>query len=36
MKKSLIYVLLAMVMVIVTAPFVFAAPEAAAALRRNG
>jgi F-type H+-transporting ATPase subunit c len=31
MKKSLIYVLLAMVMVIVTAPFVFAAPEAAAA-----
>jgi F-type H+-transporting ATPase subunit c len=30
MKKSLIYVLLAMVMVIVTAPFVFAAPEAAA------
>ena len=31
MKKSLIYVLLTMVMVIVTAPFVFAAPEAAAA-----
>jgi F-type H+-transporting ATPase subunit c len=31
MKKSLIYGLLAMVMVIVTAPFVFAAPEAAAA-----
>ena len=31
MKKSLIYVLLAMVMVIVRAPFVFAAPEAAAA-----
>jgi len=31
MKKSLIYVLLAMVMVIVTAGFVFAAPEAAAA-----
>jgi F-type H+-transporting ATPase subunit c len=31
MKKSLIYLLLAMVMVIVTAPFVFAAPEAAAA-----
>ena len=31
MKKSLIYVLLAMVIVIVTAPFVFAAPEAAAA-----
>ena len=31
MKKSLIYVLLAMIMVIVTAPFVFAAPEAAAA-----
>jgi F-type H+-transporting ATPase subunit c len=31
MKKSLIYVLLAMVMVIVSAPFVFAAPEAAAA-----
>jgi F-type H+-transporting ATPase subunit c len=31
MRKSLIYVLLAMVMVIVTAPFVFAAPEAAAA-----
>jgi len=31
MKKSLIYVLLAMVMVIVTAPFVFAAPDAAAA-----
>jgi F-type H+-transporting ATPase subunit c len=31
MKKSLIYVLLAMVMVIVTTPFVFAAPEAAAA-----
>jgi len=31
MKKSLIYVLLAMVLVIVTAPFVFAAPEAAAA-----
>ena len=31
MKKSFIYVLLAMVMVIVTAPFVFAAPEAAAA-----
>ena len=31
MKKSFFYVLLAMVMVIVTAPFVFAAPEAAAA-----
>ena len=31
MKKSLIYVLLAMVLVIVTAPFVFAAPETAAA-----
>ena len=31
MKKSFIYVLLAMVMVIVSAPFVFAAPEAAAA-----
>ncbi len=31
MKKSLMYVLLAMVMVIVSAPFVFAAPEAAAA-----
>lgn len=31
MKKSLIYVLMAMVMVIVSAPFVFAAPEAAAA-----
>jgi F-type H+-transporting ATPase subunit c len=31
MKKSLIYVLTAMVMVIVSAPFVFAAPEAAAA-----
>ena len=31
MKKSLIYVLLEMVMVFVTAPFVFAAPEAAAA-----
>ena len=31
MKKSLIYVLLAMVLVMVTAPFVFAAPEAAAA-----
>ena len=31
MKRSLIYVFLAMVMVIVTAPFVFAAPEAAAA-----
>ena len=31
MKKSLIYVLLAMLLVIVTAPFVFAAPEAAAA-----
>ena len=31
MKKSLIYVLLAMVLVIFTAPFVFAAPEAAAA-----
>ena len=30
MKKSLIYVLLAMVMVIVSAPFIFAAPEAAA------
>jgi len=27
MKKSLMYVLLAMVMVIVSAPFVFAAPE---------
>ena len=31
MKKSFIYVLLAMVMVIVSAPFVFASPEAAAA-----
>jgi F-type H+-transporting ATPase subunit c len=31
MKKSLIYVLLAMLLVMVTAPFVFAAPEAAAA-----
>ena len=31
MKKSLIYVLLSMVMVIVTSPFVFAASEAAAA-----
>ena len=31
MKKSLIYVLLTMVLVIVTSPFVFAAPEAAAA-----
>ena len=31
MKKSLIYVLLAMVLVIVTAPFVFAAKEAAQA-----
>ena len=31
MKKSLMYVLLAMVMVIVNAPFVFAAPEAAVA-----
>ena len=30
MKKSLIYVLLAMVLVIVTAPFVFAASEVAA------
>ena len=35
MKKSLIYVLMAMVMVMVTAPFVFAASEAAA-VRRNG
>jgi F-type H+-transporting ATPase subunit c len=31
MKKSLIYVLTAVVMVLVSAPFVFAAPEAAAA-----
>lgn len=31
MKKSIVYVLMAMVMVIVSAPFVFAAPEAAAA-----
>ena len=31
MKKSLVYVLIAMVMVIVTSPFVFAASEAAAA-----
>jgi F-type H+-transporting ATPase subunit c len=31
MKKSLIYVLLVMVLVIVTAGFVFAAPEASAA-----
>lgn len=31
MKKSLIYVLLAMAMVVVSAPFVFAAPEAVAA-----
>jgi F-type H+-transporting ATPase subunit c len=31
MKKSLIYVLLSMVLVMVTAGFVFAAPEAAAA-----
>ena len=31
MKKSLIYSLLAMVLVIVSAPFVLAAPEAAAA-----
>jgi F-type H+-transporting ATPase subunit c len=31
MKKSLVYSLLAMVLVIVSAPFVFAAPEAAAA-----
>jgi F-type H+-transporting ATPase subunit c len=31
MKKSLIYVLMAMVMVIVSASFVFAAPQAAAA-----
>ena len=30
MKKSLIYVVLAMVMVAVSAPFIFAAPEAAA------
>ena len=30
MKKSLIYVLLAMVLVIVTAPFIFAASEVAA------
>ena len=31
MKKSLVYVLISMVMVIVSAPFVFAASEAAAA-----
>ncbi len=31
MKKSLIYVVMAMVMVMVSAPFVFAAPEATAA-----
>jgi len=31
MKKSLMYTLLAMVLVIVSAPFVFAAPEAASA-----
>lgn len=31
MKKSLVYSVLAMVLVIVSAPFVFAAPEAAAA-----
>jgi F-type H+-transporting ATPase subunit c len=31
MKKSLIYVLMAMLLVMVTVPFVFAAPEAAAA-----
>lgn len=31
MKKSLMYVLMAMVMVVVSAPFVSAAPEAAAA-----
>jgi F-type H+-transporting ATPase subunit c len=31
MKKSLIYVLTSVVMVLVSAPFVFAAPEAAAA-----
>ena len=31
MKKSLVYALLAMVLVIVSAPFVMAAPEAAAA-----
>ncbi len=31
MKKSLVYTLLAMVLVIVSAPFVLAAPEAAAA-----
>ena len=31
MKKSLMYMLLSMIMVIVSAPFVFAAPEAAAA-----
>ena len=31
MKKSLVYSLLAMVLVIVSAPFVLAAPEAAAA-----
>ena len=31
MKKSLIYVLLAMVLVMVTAPFVFAAKEVAQA-----
>ena len=33
MKKSLIYVVLAMVMVAVSAPFIFAAPEAAAQAR---
>jgi F-type H+-transporting ATPase subunit c len=32
MKKSLVYSLLAMVLVIVSAPFVLAAPEAAAAV----
>ena len=31
MKKSLMYALMAMLMVVVSAPFVFAAPEAAAA-----
>lgn len=31
MKKSLMYTLMAMLMVMVSAPFVFAAPEAAAA-----
>ncbi|MBP1710526.1 MAG: synthase chain [Deltaproteobacteria bacterium] len=36
MKKSLVYALLAMVLVIVSAPFVMAAPEAAAAAPAAG